>query len=72
MCIPGGLLFMWGVVSSFSFVISVAALQKTQFWRFKNGKHTFRGTKKSTSVAFLTTLRATRVSDMASFQQIMP
>jgi hypothetical protein len=28
MCIPGGLLFMWGVVPSFPFAVSVAASQK--------------------------------------------
>jgi hypothetical protein len=29
MCIPGGLLFMWGLVPSFPFAVSVAASQKT-------------------------------------------
>jgi hypothetical protein len=28
MCIPGGLLFMWGVVSSFRFRVSIAASHK--------------------------------------------
>jgi hypothetical protein len=28
MCIQGGLLFMWGVVPSFPFAVSVVALQK--------------------------------------------
>jgi hypothetical protein len=28
MCIPGGLLYMWGVVPSFPFAVLVAALQK--------------------------------------------
>jgi hypothetical protein len=27
-CIPGGLLFMWGLVPSFPFAVSVAASQK--------------------------------------------
>jgi hypothetical protein len=31
MCIPGGLLFMWGVVPSFSFAVLVAASQKPDF-----------------------------------------
>jgi hypothetical protein len=35
MFIPGGLLFMWGVVPSFSFAVSVAASQKMQFWNPK-------------------------------------
>jgi hypothetical protein len=31
MYIPGGLLFMWGVVPNFSFAVSVVASQKTDF-----------------------------------------
>jgi hypothetical protein len=35
-CIPGGLLFMWGVVPSFRFRVSVAASQKkTDFGTLK-------------------------------------
>jgi hypothetical protein len=45
MCIPGGLLFMWGVLLSFPFTTSVAASQKTQFQHSKNRKHTFLGMK---------------------------
>jgi hypothetical protein len=72
-CIPGGLLFMWGVVSSFQFRILVVASQKTQLQYYENGKNTFHGMKrKLASMAFLTILRATRVSYMALFQQSMP
>jgi hypothetical protein len=47
--------------------------KKKQFRYSKNGKGTFRGTKrKSAFVAFLAIPRATRVSDMASFWQTMP
>jgi hypothetical protein len=45
MCIPGGLLFMWGLVPSFEFVVLVAASQQTRFCHSKNGKQTFCGTK---------------------------
>jgi hypothetical protein len=73
MCIPGCLLFMWGVIPSFRYRVSVAASQKTLFRHSKNGKGTFRGTiRKSASVAFLSIPRATCVFDMASFQQTMP
>jgi hypothetical protein len=67
-CILGGLLFMWGVVPSFPFAVLVAASQKNPFWLSENGRRTF-GWKKQipASVAFLATLRATRISDMASF-----
>jgi hypothetical protein len=41
--IPGGLLFMWGVVPSFRFHFLVATSQKTQFWYSKNGKALFVG-----------------------------
>jgi hypothetical protein len=51
---PGCLLFMWGVFPSFRYRVSVAASQKNLFRHSKNGKSTFRGTKrKSASVAFL-------------------
>jgi hypothetical protein len=73
MHILDGLLFMWGVVTSFRFAVLVAASQKNGFRHSENGKSTFRGTKqKSASVAFLAIPRATRVSDMASFQQTKP
>jgi hypothetical protein len=41
MHIQGGLLFMWGVFSSFRFRVSVAASQKTQFQYSENGKKHF-------------------------------
>jgi hypothetical protein len=73
MRIPGGLIFMWGVVPSFRVAILVAASQKTRFHHSENGKGTFCATKLiSSSVAFFTIPRATRVSDMASFQKTMP
>jgi hypothetical protein len=31
MCIPDGLLFMWGVVPNFCFAVSVVASQKPDF-----------------------------------------
>jgi hypothetical protein len=40
-----GLLFMWGVVSSFLLAVSVLASQKTRFQHSKNRKCTFHGTK---------------------------
>jgi hypothetical protein len=47
--------------------------KKTRFWHSKNGKHTFHGTKrKSAFMEFLAIPRATRMSDMAMFQQTMP
>jgi hypothetical protein len=73
MCILGCLLFMWGVIPGFRYRVSVAASQKTLFWHSKNGKGTFCGMiQKSASAAFLSIPRATRVSDMALFQQTMP
>jgi hypothetical protein len=66
MHILGGMLFIWGIVPSFRYSVSVTASQKTRFQHSKNGKSTFRGTKrKLASVAFLAIPRATRVSDMA-------
>jgi hypothetical protein len=63
---------MWGVVPSFPFAVSVAASQKkSNFGAPKMENTLFVGQKKSASVAFLTTPRATRVSDMASFRQII-
>jgi hypothetical protein len=41
MRIPRGLLFMWSVVPSFRFFISVGASQKTRFWHSENGKKHF-------------------------------
>jgi hypothetical protein len=68
MCIPDGLLFMWVVVPSFPFAVSVATSQKNSILALENRKHTFGGTKrKSASVAFLAITRATSVSNMASF-----
>jgi hypothetical protein len=73
MRIPDGLLLMGGVVPTFRFRVSVAASEKkTLFQHSKNGKGTFRVTKReSTFVAFLDIPRATRVSDMALFRQTM-
>jgi hypothetical protein len=73
MCIPCGLIFMCGVFPSFWFHVSVAASQKTLFRHSKNGKSTFRRSKrKSASVAILAIPTATHVFDMASFWQTMP
>jgi hypothetical protein len=65
---------MWGVFPSFRFHVSVAASQKkSDFGTPKMEKALFLGrNKKSTSVAFLSIPRATRVSDMASFRETMP
>jgi hypothetical protein len=43
MCIPVSLLFMWGVVPSFPFAVSVAAFQKTRFWHSENENALFAG-----------------------------
>jgi hypothetical protein len=38
-------LFIWGVMPSFPFAVTVAASQKTRFRHSKNRKRTFHGTK---------------------------
>jgi hypothetical protein len=69
MCILGGLLFMWGVVSSFTFAVLMSTSQKNPISALKNRKCTFRGTKrKLASVVFLAIPRATCVFDMAVFR----
>jgi hypothetical protein len=41
MCIPGGLLFMWGVVPSFQFRVSIATSQKNSVSVLKKWKKHF-------------------------------
>jgi hypothetical protein len=48
-CIPGDLLFIWGVVPSFRFRISVAASQKTDFGTLKMEKALFVGQNENRS-----------------------
>jgi hypothetical protein len=68
MYIPGGLLFMWGVVSSFLFVVLIADSQKNMILVLRKWKmHFLLDERKFASVAFLAIPRAMRVSDMASF-----
>jgi hypothetical protein len=73
MCIPGGLLFMWGVVPNFPFVILVAASQKNPISALRKWKTYFLLDKTKIGLrGMLTIPRATCVSDMASFRQTMP
>jgi hypothetical protein len=46
MCIPDGLLFMWGVVPNFCFAVSVVASQKPDFGTPKMENALFMGKMK--------------------------
>jgi hypothetical protein len=73
MCIPGGLLFMRGVVPSFRFSISVDASQKNLISALRKWKTHFSWDETKIGLyGFLAIPRATRMSGMASFRQTIP
>jgi hypothetical protein len=72
MCIPDGLLFMWGVVPNFPFAVSVVASQEKPILALQKWKTHFSWDKTKISLrVFLATPRAMHVSDIASFRQTM-